>query len=156
MTLQNRVVLWVDDDEDDRLIARKALRSCRPDLPVTGLADGEELLKYLRREGDYACSQTHPPPGLVFLDLHMPRRSGLEILAEIRKDPRLQQIPVVIISTPGLEEEVEKARRLGANGSVDRPPSFRGLCRSVQDALDTWLGTDDWPAEPAHVRQRAS
>lgn len=146
MAMQDHAVLWVDNDEDDQLIAKKAVGLSHPHLSVQGLYDGEELFQYLRREGVFADNRSHPWPGIIFLGLHMSQRSGLDVLAEIRKDSRFKQIPVVMISTTGFEDEVEAAFRLGANAHVNRLTTFRDLCESIRRVLDTWLdggGTSD-------------
>ena len=101
---QTTSILMADDDADDRLLARDALRKSRVATELVCVEDGEELLAYLRREGPYARA---PRPGLILLDLNMPKKDGREALQEIKADPMLRRIPVVVLTTSKAEEAFE-------------------------------------------------
>src|SRR5262245_36492420 len=93
------VILMADDDADDRLLANDALLDCAFEGQVHFVEDGEELVSYLRRSGKYSAPEKNPRPGLILLDLNMPRKNGKEVLREIKADPALRQIPVVVFTT---------------------------------------------------------
>ena len=92
-------ILMADDDEDDRMMTQDALAESRVLNNFQYVSDGVELLSYLRREGAYADAEKYPPPSLILLDLNMPRKDGREALLEIKNDPELRRIPVVILTT---------------------------------------------------------
>jgi CheY-like chemotaxis protein len=114
-------VLLVEDDEGDVLMTREAFAAhkIRNELHVT--TDGEQALRFLRREGDYEHA---PRPGLILLDLNLPRRDGREVLAEIKADPELRTIPVVVLTTSEAEEDILRSYSLYANAYVSKPVDF--------------------------------
>src|ERR1700709_2088762 len=121
------VILMADDDADDRLLTREAFEKnhLANDLRVVG--DGVELLDYLKRRGKYADPDSSPRPGLILLDLNMPRKDGREALKEIKEDPRLKNIPIVVLTTSGEEEDILKTYDLGANSFIRKPVGFDAL-----------------------------
>ena len=141
-------ILMAEDDEDDRLMARDALAEGRVTSELRFVADGEELLQYLRREGRYADPETSPRPGLVLLDLNMPRMDGREALAAIKGDPALRAIPVVILTTSKAEEDVLRAYDLGVNSFITKPVTFAGLVETMTTFAAYWLDTVDLPVQP--------
>lgn len=138
-------ILMADDDPDDRLMAREAFVECRVANPLHFVGDGEELMAYLRREGDFADEDRFPMPGLVLLDLNMPRKDGREALREIKADPDLRRIPVVVLTTSKAEEDVARSYLDGANSFITKPASFEGLVDVVQSLGKYWLDTVDLP-----------
>ena len=114
-------VLLVEDDPGDVLMTREAFdhHKIRNHLHVVN--DGEQALQFLRRTGDYASA---PRPGLILLDLNLPRRDGLEVLAELKADPGLRVIPVVILTTSQAEEDILRSYALHANAYVSKPVDF--------------------------------
>ncbi|MBI3863762.1 MAG: response regulator [Planctomycetia bacterium] len=117
-------ILVVDDNEDDVLLLQESFRG----VPAVNLAhavhDGEQALAYLRREGEFA---TVPRPGLVLLDINMPRKNGFEVLAEMKNDPQLRTIPVVMLTTSSRDADVVSAYGGGACSFVTKPVSFDRL-----------------------------
>ncbi|OHE81222.1 MAG: two-component system response regulator, partial [Lysobacterales bacterium GWF1_69_6] len=114
-------ILMADDDPDDRLMTQEAFTECRLGNPLKFVADGEELMDYLHHRGDFADELAAPRPGLILLDLNMPRKDGREALREIRADPALRGIPVVILTTSKAEEDVVRSYRDGVNSFITKP-----------------------------------
>jgi len=128
-------ILLADDDEDDRELIRDALLDARLANEMRFVVDGQELMDYLRREGAYADPAVDAPrPGIILLDLNMPRKDGREALAEIKADDSLRQIPVVVLTTSKDEEDVVRSYDLGVNSFITKPVTFDGLV----EALRTW------------------
>jgi len=141
-------ILMADDDPDDRLLARRALEKHGLAGALRTVEDGEELMDYLHRRGPYADPALSPRPALVLLDLNMPRKDGREALAEMKGDPALRQIPVVVLTTSRSEEEIFRSYDLGANSYVTKPVTFDGLVE-VMGALGIyWLRTVSLPTDP--------
>lgn len=140
-------ILMADDDPDDRLMARDAFAECALPNPLRFAEDGEELMAYLHRMGRYADQGAYPTPGLILLDLNMPRKDGREALREIKSDPELRKIPVVVLTTSKAEEDVARSYLDGANSFITKPASFEGLLDVVQSLGKYWLDTVDLPPD---------
>jgi two-component system, chemotaxis family, response regulator Rcp1 len=126
-------VLLVEDDPGDVLIAEEALKASRLTSKLTVVPDGIEAIKYLRRENEYADA---PRPDLILLDLNLPRKSGHEVLAEVKADPALRKIPVVVLTTSGAAEDVVRSYDLHANVFVTKPVDFdhfTGVIKQIDD-----------------------
>jgi len=117
-------ILYADDDADDQLLVKEALEESRVKNELRFVNDGEELMDYLHRRGAYADPATSPRPGLILLDLNMPRKNGREALAEIKNDPDLRHIPVIVLTTSQAEEDVLRSYQLHANAYVTKPVDF--------------------------------
>ena len=129
----NRVLfLMADDDPDDRELTGQALRRSFPDLDFRTVDDGEQLLAYLRRTGPYADPAAAPFPHLILLDLNMPRMNGHEALAEIKADPALRHLPVVVFTTSAADEDVVRSYAAGVSAFVTKPLTFEALVRAVE------------------------
>ncbi|MBZ0306680.1 MAG: response regulator, partial [Anaerolineae bacterium] len=110
-----------DDDDDDVLLIRTAFEEAQVKAPFFIVRDGEELMDFLHRRGKYHDPTSAPRPGLILLDLNMPRKDGREALMEIKADPVLRRIPVVILTTSKAEEDVKRTYDLGANSFIVKP-----------------------------------
>jgi two-component system response regulator len=130
-------VLLVEDDAADVMIAREALRAGQLTTQLDVVNDGVQAIAYLRREGTYADSER---PDLVLLDLNLPRKSGLEVLAEVKADPDLRRIPVVVLSTSTAAEDIVKSYDLHANVYVAKPVDFDAFT-SVVKRIDDFFGS---------------
>lgn len=124
--LKSIVILMADDSEDDRYMTREALKETLISTDVREVEDGEELMEYLTRKGDYT-EETAPPPGLILLDLNMPRKGGAEALREIKADPAFRRIPVVVLTTSEDEEDIVRAYDLGVNSFITKPSNYETL-----------------------------
>jgi CheY-like chemotaxis protein len=140
------VILMADDDEEDLMLTADALRESKLANDLTTVNDGEELMDYLHRRGKHSPPAPAPRPGLVFLDLNMPRKDGREVLREMKSDPLLRSIPVVVLTTSKAEEDVERIYDLGANSFIVKPVTFDGLVRVMRVATEYWLQIVQLPA----------
>jgi len=135
-----------DDDPDDRELAREAMVASRLRNPLYFVGDGEELLDFLHRRGKYA-EGIAPRPGLILLDLNMPRMDGREALRAIKADPALRTIPTIVLTTSNADEDVLACYSLGANSFITKPVTFDRLVE-VMGALGAyWFNTVDLPAD---------
>jgi CheY-like chemotaxis protein len=134
------VILMADDDEDDRLLAADALKEARLANPLFFVKDGEELMDYLLMRGAYKPGgQPAPRPGLILLDLNMPRKDGREALGEIKADKTLRHIPIVILTTSRDEKDVFLGYDLGANSVIVKPVTFEGLVEVIKTLGVYWF-----------------
>ncbi len=133
-----RIVI-ADDDADDRILIGDAFEEARLKNPVDFVEDGIELLQYLRHEGDYTHLTDDCMPGLILLDLNMPRMDGRSALEEIRKDEKLRRIPVVVLTTSKSEEDILKTYNLGVNSFITKPVTFENLCEVIQVISKYWI-----------------
>ena len=131
-------LLLADDDPDDRLLVEEALEESGSSVELRSVEDGEELVSYLLRRGRYADPSSSPHPDLILLDLKMPRKDGHQALKEIKGDPRLRRIPVVVLTTSRAEEDVARAYDSGANSFVVKPTDFRTLVEVMSTMEGYW------------------
>jgi CheY-like chemotaxis protein len=108
--------------------------------------DGEELMDYLRRQGRYADPEQSPRPGLVLLDLNMPRKDGREALREIKSDPELRRIPIVVMTTSKAEEDIFRSYDLGANSYISKPVTFEALVELMKVLGRYWIEFVELPS----------
>jgi CheY-like chemotaxis protein len=132
-------ILLADDDPDDRLMAKEALEESRLLNPLDTVEDGEQLLAYLRRTGDYQHLTDKPLPGLILLDLNMPRMDGREALKEIKSDPALCHIPIIVLTTSKAEEDIYRTYNLGVNSFITKPVSFNSLVDLMKTLGKYWF-----------------
>jgi CheY-like chemotaxis protein len=138
-------ILMADDDPDDRLLAREALEESRLGNDLHFVADGEELMDYLLRRGAYADPAASPRPGLILLDLNMPRKDGREALREIKAHPELRRIPVVVLTTSRADEDVLRSYDLGANSFISKPVTFEALVGTMRALGRYWIEIVELP-----------
>ncbi len=140
-------ILVADDDPDDRMMIEEAFEENRVANTVEFVEDGEELMAYLRREGDYAKLAGKPYPGIILLDLNMPRKDGREALRELKADPDLCRIPVVVLTTSQAEEDIVRTYGLGVSSFVTKPVSFEGLVEAIKVICQYWIQIVALPPE---------
>ena len=138
-------ILMADDDDDDFLLAKKALRESKLLNVLHRVKDGEELLDYLNRRGAYENSQEYKRPGVILLDLNMPKKDGREALKEIKSDPALRDIPVVIFTTSKTEEDIYRSYQFGVNSFITKPVTFDGLLKVMQTLGKYWFEIVELP-----------
>jgi CheY-like chemotaxis protein len=129
-------VLLVEDDEGDILMTREAFEHHKIRNPLHVVTDGEQALQFLRRTGAHADA---PRPGLILLDVNLPRRNGLEVLAELKQDPDLLSIPVVMLTTSKAEEDILRSYELHANAYVSKPVDFEHFVDAIRQIDDFFL-----------------
>jgi len=133
------LILMADDDEDDRLMTKEAFEEARLANELRFVEDGEELLDYLYRRGAYSNPEDSPRPGLILLDLNMPKKDGREALSEIKADPELKQIPIVVLTTSKAEEDIYRSYDLGVNSFITKPVSFEGMVFVIGTLAQYWF-----------------
>ena len=138
-------VLLVEDDEGDVLMTREAFEFYKIRNPLHVVTDGEQALHFMRRTGPYAGA---PRPGLILLDVNLPRRSGLEVLAELKQDPELLLIPVVMLTTSKAEEDILRSYKLHANAFVSKPVDFENFMAAIRQIDDFFLTVVKLPKSP--------
>jgi CheY-like chemotaxis protein len=143
---KNNVILMADDDDDDRLLTRDALAEAGLDGDLHFVQNGEELLDYLCRRGQYKQATAAPRPGLILLDLNMPLKDGREALREIRADPELRRIPVVVLTTSKADTDIGSIYELGANSFISKPFQFEALVDVMKMLGQYWFNTVELPA----------
>jgi len=139
------VILMADDDADDRLLAKDALAECRIPGELQFVENGEELLDYLLRRGSYAQPPSLPRPGLILLDLNMPKKDGREALREIKAHPDLRKIPVVVLTTSKVDTDISEIYDLGANSFISKPVTFDALVNVMKVLGNYWCEVVELP-----------
>jgi CheY-like chemotaxis protein len=139
-------ILLADDDEEDRELARDALQDWRLANEMKFVTDGQDLLDYLRRQGRWADPSIDAPrPGIILLDLNMPKKDGREALAEIKADERLRGIPVVVLTTSKDESDVLSTYDLGVSSFITKPVTFAGLVEVMRTWTRYWFELVELP-----------
>jgi CheY-like chemotaxis protein len=139
------VILLADDDEEDRMLACDALIESRLSNDVRCVMDGEELMDYLHRSGKYAPPAEAPRPGLILLDLNMPKKDGREALQEMKADPGLRHIPVVVLTTSQADEDILRSYDSGASSFISKPVSFEGMVNLMKGLGRYWFEIVELP-----------
>jgi CheY-like chemotaxis protein len=133
------VILLADDDADDRELTRRALEKNRLANDFYTVADGEELMDFLHHRGSYAPPALSPTPGIILLDLNMPKMDGREALAEIKRDPELRRIPVIVLTTSQADQDIFRTYDLGSNSFITKPVTFAALVEVVRILGQYWF-----------------
>ena len=142
-------LLLADDDPDDRLLVKDALEETQWTADLRSVEDGVELMDYLHHRGRYADPSEAPPPSLILLDLKMPRKGGHQALKEIKEDPNLRRIPVVILTTSRQEQDISRSYGLGVNSFITKPSSFGALVEMMRVLERYWFEVVTLPGERA-------
>src|SRR5262245_41582628 len=148
-TTVRKIILMADDDADDRLLAQDALSECKTAGELRCVENGEELLDYLLRRGAYTDSDKSPKPGLILLDLNMPKKDGRDALREIKLDPELRKIPVVVLTTSRADTDINRIYDLGANSFIAKPVSFDSLVDVMKLLNHYWFEMVELPRKNA-------
>jgi CheY-like chemotaxis protein len=135
-------ILLVEDNPGDVRLTREALRMGKALTSLNAVSDGIEAMAYLRRQGRFADA---PEPNLILLDLNLPRKDGREVLAEIKQDPKLRRIPVVVMTSSSAEQDILNSYDLHANCYVVKPPDFARFSAMLRAIEEFWLGTAKLP-----------
>src|SRR5215211_4420472 len=125
-----------DDDADDRMLAKEALEESRVLNDFRFVENGEELMDYLYKRGDFADAER---PGLILLDLNMPKKDGREALKEIKADANLRRIPIVVMTTSKAEEDIYRSYDLGASSFITKPVTFERLVELMKTLGHYWI-----------------
>ena len=139
------IILMAEDDSDDRLLVKDAIAECHWEGQVHFVENGEELLDYLSRRGKYSQPGSAPRPGLILLDLNMPRKDGREVLRELKADSDLRRIPVVVLTTSQAHTDIERMYELGANTFISKPVQFEALVNVMRSLGQYWFEVVELP-----------
>ena len=137
-------ILVVDDDKDDRMFLERALREKGVRHPIQHLSDGEDMMDCLKKRGRFSKADGSRPC-LIILDLNMPRMDGRKALLFVKSDPELKQIPVLVLSTSGAEEDILRSYNLGANSFLRKPVHYDGFISLADSLANYWLGMVSLP-----------
>jgi CheY-like chemotaxis protein len=140
-----KIILMADDDDDDRLLAQDALKESLVAGELHFVEDGEQLMDYLCYRGKYASPASAPRPGLILLDLNMPRKDGREALREIKANLELRRIPVVVLTTSKADTDIGALYDLGANSFISKPFQFEALVKVMNALGQYWFQTVELP-----------
>jgi CheY-like chemotaxis protein len=138
-------ILLADDDPDDRMMTAEALQESRLANDLRFVQDGEELMDYLRNRGSFSDVERFARPGLILLDLNMPRKDGREALREIKADASLRSIPIVVLTTSKAEEDIYRTYDLGVNSFITKPVTFDGLVEVMRTLGRYWFEIVELP-----------
>ncbi len=133
------IFLMADDDPDDRLLIKEAFAESLISNSIYFVQDGVDLMNFLRKQAEFAPPADAPTPDLILLDLNMPRKDGREALAEIKSDPHLRYIPVVVLTTSKAEEDIMRSYDIGAASYITKPVTFDGLVESIRGLGQYWV-----------------
>ncbi|MFZ5863831.1 MAG: response regulator [Nitrospirota bacterium] len=132
-------ILLVEDNLQDIEITRRAFAKGRVRNDLVVVRDGEEALDYLRRRGKYHDPAASPRPGMILLDLNLPKVGGLDVLREIKDDPSLKAIPVIVLTVSQREQDIVRSYHLGVNTYIQKPVEFENFMRVVTTVHEYWI-----------------
>jgi CheY-like chemotaxis protein len=135
------LILMAEDDSDDRLLVGDALKETRLPAELRFVEDGVELIDYLSQKNKFNQSGSSPRPGLIILDLNMPRKDGREALREIKTHPEWRKIPVVVLTTSTADIDIARVYELGANSFLSKPVAFNSLVGLMKTLVEYWFQT---------------
>lgn len=138
-------ILIADDDADDRQMTKEALEESYLLNDLRFVEDGEELMDYLHHRGKYSDPESSPRPGLILLDLNMPKKDGREALSEIKSDPDLKSIPVIVLTTSSSDTDILKTYKLGVNCFISKPVSFMEMIKVTKSIGNYWFEIVELP-----------
>jgi len=138
-------ILIADDDAEDTMLIKDALKESRLKNGVQSVENGEELMLYLRNEGKYSDKIKYPTPGIVLLDLNMPKKDGREALKEIKADKNLRTIPIVVLTTSKAEEDILKTYNLGVSSFITKPVKFSTMVDVMRTLNKYWFEIVELP-----------
>ncbi len=139
------MILIADDDAEDRMLVKEALDESRLKNQVQFVENGEELLDYLHNRGKYTDKEKYPTPGLILLDLNMPKKDGREALKDIKSDEHLRVIPVVVLTTSKAEEDILRTYDLGVSSFITKPVTFTSLVDVMRTLSKYWFEIVELP-----------
>jgi CheY-like chemotaxis protein len=136
---ESQPILLVEDSPEDFETTERAFRRSGLKNPIIRCADGDEALEYLYRRGRYADAEKAPRPGVILLDLNLPGTDGREVLAEIKADSSLKQIPVVVLTTSADDRDVEACYQAGASSYIQKPVDLEGFMKAIERLNGSWF-----------------
>jgi CheY-like chemotaxis protein len=137
--LDDALILLAEDDENDIFLMRRAFEAAKIPNPLFVVQNGQEAVNYLAGQGDYSARDKYPMPGLMLLDLKMPWMDGFDVLGWLRKQPQLDGLPVVVMTSSKLQSDIDKSRDLGVYDYRVKPREFKDLVQLLDDVRKCWL-----------------
>ena len=141
------IMMYAEDDPEDRMLLKDAWEESDLSNELHFVEDGEALMDYLYRRGKYAELSGQPLPGLILLDLNMPKKDGREALGEIKADPSLRRIPIVVLTTSREEEDIIRSYDMGVSGFIIKPVTFESLCEMIKGVSKYWFEIVELPPQ---------
>ncbi len=145
-TAKPNVIVMAEDDADDRVLIKDALAECQWNAEIRFVENGEQLMDYLEHKGTFTDPESSPRPGLVILDLNMPRKDGREVLREMKANADFRRIPVVVLTTSHADTDIERIYDLGANSFISKPLDFQSLVNLMRLLGQYWFKAVELPA----------
>ena len=142
-----QTILIVEDSDDDYIATTRAFKKANLLNPVQRCTNGEQSLDYLYQRGEFTASDSAPRPGMVLLDLNLPGTDGREVLRVVKADPKLRQIPIIVLTTSNDEKDISRCYDAGANSYVKKPVDLAGFVQAVERLKEYWLGVAVLPKE---------
>lgn len=139
------IILMADDDPEDRMLAEDALHEAHLSNELHFVVNGEDLMDYLCRNGRHEHLKNKPLPGLILLDLNMPKKDGRQALAEIKAHPKFKSIPIVVLTTSKAEADIVRTYNLGVNSFISKPVTFEGLVAVMKSLSNYWFNIVSLP-----------
>ena len=139
------IILIADDDAEDRMLVKEALEESRLNNNIQFVENGEELMDYLNNRGKFTDKDQYPTPGLILLDLNMPKKDGREALKEIKNEEHLRMIPVVVLTTSKAEEDILRTYDLGVSSFITKPVTFSSLVDVMKTLSKYWFEIVELP-----------
>jgi CheY-like chemotaxis protein len=153
--MNSKPILYVEDEDSDIFFMQQAFAHAEVRNPLVTVSDGQAAMDYLRGQGKYADRSQYPMPGLMLLDLNLPKQSGLEVLKWVRHHPACHTLPVVVVTSSNRELDIHKSYALGANAYVVKPAMMDELQKTVKILKDFWLSLNQPPPDPQSPALRA-
>jgi CheY-like chemotaxis protein len=141
----NQLILIVEDNDDDYIATMRAFKKANLANPVQRCTNGDQALDYLMQRGEFSDPAKAPRPSIILLDLNLPGTDGREVLRAIKVEQDLMTIPVVVLTTSGAEQDIERCYAAGANSYVQKPVDFEGFIRAIAMLSDYWLNVSVLP-----------
>lgn len=138
-------ILLVEDSPEDFEVSVRAFKKTGVFNPIYRCSSGDEALDFLQHRGRYASPASAPRPGLILLDLNLPGTDGREVLLEVKRDPSLKSIPIVVLTTSGDERDIRRSYEAGANSYVQKPVSLHDFLQVINSIKEYWLGVVTLP-----------
>ncbi len=137
--MKSITILVADDDAEDRMLLKEAFIESRLSNDLVFVENGEDVMDYLLHSGSFTDKAMYPRPGLILLDLNMPKKDGREVLRDIKSHPQFKDIPVVVLTTSKAEEDIVRSYNLGVNSFISKPVEFKDLVNVIKDLGHYWF-----------------
>ena len=149
--VERHVILVAEDEPNDRFLIQRAFNACGPEYFVVFVTDGEEVISYLRGRPHFDDFEKCPAPCMLIADVKMPRLNGFDVLAWVRSQPEWHRLPVLVLSSSALEQDVQRAYDLTANTYLVKPPTYALLVKAVEELCRYWFASSQLPQCGSYV-----